>query len=257
MGLVVTDAFIGFSFARLKSSDAMRAQCDTWAKQGKPKMDIWLIGLANPSAGQIAGYLGAGLILISFFRTTMIPLRALGAASNLCFIAYAWLLGLYPTLVLHALLFPLNCVRLGQMIQLVRRVQSAAGGDRAMDWLRPFMRAQKYRAGEILFRRGDTADTMFYVVSGSLRLTETGIRLPVNALVGELGLLAPDNRRTQGLECETDGELLVIGYDQVRELYFQNPEFGFYLLQLTTSRLFEDLATLEQKLAEVTARNPP
>ena len=46
-----------------------------------------------------------------------------------------------------------------------------------------------------------------------------------------------------------DGELLTIGYPQIRQLYFQNPTFGFYLLQLTSSRLFKDIEKLEAALA--------
>jgi hypothetical protein len=30
-------------------------------------------------------------------------------------------------------------------------------------------------------------------------------------------------------------------YERVRELYFQNPQFGFYLLRLITDRLIRDM----------------
>jgi hypothetical protein len=33
--------------------------------------------------------------------------------------------------------------------------------------------------------------------------------------------------------------------DQVRQLYFQNPKFGFHLVQLITRRLLENCATTE------------
>jgi hypothetical protein len=35
----------------------------------------------------------------------------------------------------------------------------------------------------------------------------------------------------------------------VKELYFQNPQFGFYFLRLTSERLFDNIARLEQELA--------
>jgi len=38
-------------------------------------------------------------------------------------------------------------------------------------------------------------------------------------------------------------------YQQVKELYFQNPQFGFYFLRLTSERLFDNIARLEQELA--------
>ena len=44
-------------------------------------------------------------------------------------------------------------------------------------------------------------------------------------------MLAPDNRRTATLECIEDGNVLSITYEQVEELYYQNPTFGFYFLR--------------------------
>jgi hypothetical protein len=85
------------------------------------------------------------------------------------------------------------------------------------------------------FRKGEVAEAMFYVVSGRFGLTESGIAIPPAQIVGELGLLAPDHRRTQSLECTEDGEVLTISYDQVKQLYFQNPKFGFYLMCLTSA----------------------
>jgi len=69
-------------------------------------------------------------------------------------------------------------------------------------------------------------------------------------VVGELGLMAPDHSRTQTLECLEEGEILQITYEQVKQLYVQNPRFGFYFLQLSTRRLFENIARLERELAE-------
>ncbi len=204
--------------------------------------------------GDIAGYAGDVLIVVSFFKTTMIPLRALGALSNLCLVAYGYLDALYPIMVLNAVLFPLNLLRLQQMLKLVRRVRTAAEGNQTMDWLRPYMKRRACRTGEVLFRKGDTADCVYYTVSGRFRLKEIGLELPPRAFVGELGLLAPDGKRTQTLECIEGGELLVTSYDEVKMLYFQNPDFGFYFMQLATSRLFHNLERAEQRVAELNAR---
>jgi CRP/FNR family cyclic AMP-dependent transcriptional regulator len=207
----------------------------------------------HPTWGDAAGYLGSIMILLSFFKTTMIPLRAMGAISNLCFVAYGYLDAVYPMMMLHAVLFPLNVVRLRQMVKLVRRVRTAAEGNKTMDWLRPYMNRRFCHAGKVLFHKGDVADAMFYTVSGRFRLNELDTELQRGVLVGELGMLSPDGRRTQTLECIEAGELLVITYDRVKMLYFQNPDFGFYFMQLATGRLFENLKALEQRLS---ASNP-
>ena len=56
---------------------------------------------------------------------------------------------------------------------------------------------------------------------------------------------SPDNRRTQTVECIEDGDVLAITYDKLLELYFQNPEFGYYFLRLTSERLLQNIARLE------------
>ena len=79
-------------------------------------------------------------------------------------------------------------------------------------------------------------------------LDDLAFEVPTGQVFGDLGLLAPDNRRTQTIECVEDGEVLTAGYQQVKELYFQNPQFGFYFLRLTTERLFDNIARLEHEL---------
>src|SRR6185312_11445234 len=98
------------------------------------------------------------------------------------------------------------------------------------------------------------ADSMYYIVSGRYRLVESGIELPVGAIVGEFGMLSPSNLRTQTLECIEDGLVLSVSYDQVEQLYVQNPAFGFYLLKLSSARLFQNLDTIERRLAQQTAQ---
>jgi CRP-like cAMP-binding protein len=57
--------------------------------------------------------------------------------------------------------------------------------------------------------------------------------------VGELGLLSPGNTRTASLVCVEAGHALCVSYSDVKQLYYQNPEFGFYFLRLTSERLFQ------------------
>jgi CRP-like cAMP-binding protein len=94
---------------------------------------------------------------------------------------------------------------------------------------------------------------MFCTVTGRYRLLELGIELKPGQVVGELGMLAPDNRRTATLECIEEGEALSITYNQVEQLYYQNPTFGFYFLRLATARLFENISKMEAELARLHA----
>jgi CRP-like cAMP-binding protein len=87
-------------------------------------------------------------------------------------------------------------------------------------------------------------------VTGRYLLLELGIELKQGQVVGELAMLAPDNRRTATLECIEAGTVLSITYEQVEELYYQNPTFGFYFLRLATARLFDNVGRLESELAK-------
>jgi hypothetical protein len=74
----------------------------------------------------LLGYAAAGLVLATFSARAITTLRALAIASNLLFIAYAACAGLAPVLVLHALLLPLNAIRLRQALaEGNRRTHSA------------------------------------------------------------------------------------------------------------------------------------
>lgn len=196
----------------------------------------------------VIGYAAAGLVIVTLSMRTMVPLRIIGIASNATFIAYGLLIGGTPIVVLHAILFPLNVWRLMEMRRLIAEVKAASAGDLNMDWIRPFMSKRAIAAGEILFRKGDRADRMFFVISGRLHLHEIDVDLAPGTVVGELGLLAPGRRRTQTLECVESGSLLEIGYDRIEELYYQNPTFGFYFLRLSSARLFENIERMNKLL---------
>lgn len=197
------------------------------------------------------GYVGVVLSITGSSMRTMIPLRCFNVVTNAVFITYGLLAGVYPTLAAHLVLLPMNGFRLVQMLRLVRRVRRASAGDLSMDWLKPFMNRVTVAAGAVLFRRGDPAGCLHYTMSGRYRLAELALEVGPGRVVGELGVLAPDRRRTQTLECVEAGEVLTISYDELRQLYFQDPEFGFYFLRLTSGRLFENLAGLEGEVARL------
>lgn len=204
-----------------------------------------------------AGSLFASIFVVATYTMrTMIPLRVFGILTNIVLIVTAIPSHNYPTLVLHAVLLPLNAYRLHQMLQLVRDVKKSVNSDLSMEWLKPFMTERKCETGEVLFYKDEKAADMFYIVSGRFRLVESEIELPVGAIVGELGMLSPSNERTQTLECIEGGVVLGVSYDQVEELYVQNPAFGFYFLRLASARLFENIGKLEERLAHHTASAP-
>jgi len=192
---------------------------------------------------------GASLFIVATASTkTMVPLRILAIVAN-CFlitvfaVSHSW----FP-MALQALALPMNGYRLYQMIVLIRNVREAIRDKPSLDWLKPFMTERHFSNGDVLFAKSEPADEMFCAVTGRYVLTELGIEIEPGQVVGELAMLAPDNRRTATLECVEDGKVLSITYEQVEQLYYQNPTFGFYFLRLATARLFDNINRLESEL---------
>jgi len=202
------------------------------------------------------GWFGAALAITGSAMKTIIPLRCIGIGANICSLIFSSFTGNYPSLVVNLILLPLNSVRLYQMLGLIKRVKHASKSDLSMDWLKPFMTRRKTKAGEVLFAKGDAATCMFYTLSGRYRLKEIDIELLQGQVVGEMGFMSPTNTRTQTLECIEAGEVLSISYDEVRQLYFQNPQFGFYFLRLTSERLFHNMERMEEEIARLRAALP-
>jgi hypothetical protein len=194
------------------------------------------------------GFVGGILYIASHYMKTMVPLRICEIASNVLFVIYGLMYPSWPTLALYGILVPLNTYRLHEMLQLVKKVRSASQGDLSMDWLKPFMHKHSYKKGSVLFQKGDHAEEMFYIVSGTCLVRELGLQLKAGQMLGELGFLTPDNQRTQTVECTEDVEMLTITYDKVRELYFQNPSFGFYFLKLASERLLDNVYRMERSM---------
>jgi CRP-like cAMP-binding protein len=203
------------------------------------------VGLAHINLANMLALTGAVFFVATLMVRTIVPLRVIGIISNVFFIAYGALAGSASTFFLYLLSLPINAIRLRQMLSLVRKARVSAQGDLSMDWLRPFMNPRKYRKGDVLFHKGDAAKEMFLTVTGKFLVTEIGIELPPGRMMGELGFVDPKNRRTQTVECIEDGDVLTITYEKLLELYFQNPEFGYYLLRLTTERLMQNISRLE------------
>ncbi len=199
------------------------------------------------------GFLAAGLVFTTFCMKTMLPLRYVAVCSNVTFITYGILGEVYPLLVLHCCLLPLNIYRLREIKRLVRDVREAAQGDLNVDWMLPFMKRRPFRSGEVLFRKGDKAHEMFYLAHGKVQLVDYGVDLEPGALIGEMGLFAPDQTRMTTVTCATDGELLAISDEKVMELFYQNREFGFALIRLVIARLINNLREREAAVHQAPA----
>jgi len=102
-----------------------------WRTQSGQK-PVRAVGLRPMALQDLAGCIAATLVFATFSAKGMVPLRVLGVASNIAFVGYASMAGLWPILILHSILLPMNTVRLREAL-ICRRLlaQSRPGNDRA------------------------------------------------------------------------------------------------------------------------------
>lgn len=193
-------------------------------------MSVWV---------EIAGYVASALVAVSFYMRTIIYLRLFAIASNVVFIFYGYAGHVYPVLVLHTFLLPLNLQRLWQMRKLIEHVREASRGEMSLNFLVPYMRKEVYAEGDLLFARGSESNRVFYVDEGRIHLEEIGVYVERGELIGEIGLFAPGKQRTTSARCVTPVVVHSISDEKVMELYVQNPSFGVYLMRLIIKRFIE------------------
>jgi hypothetical protein len=186
----------------------------------------------------IAGWIASAFVFSTFFMKTMLRLRLVAIASNVAFMTYG-LLGLaygdfgrlYPIFVLHACLLPLNVMRLAEL----RRVLAAArdaGGEQMVRALAPYLSLEAHQADETLFKRGEAADRIYLVQQGTVAIPESEVLLSSGDVFGEVGLFAPQGRRTASAVCATDSRLLTLDGPKLVELCYQDAKLAVFLARL-------------------------
>ena len=60
---------------------------------------------------ELLGWIAASLVFGTFCARRMVPLRAFAIASNIAFIGYGYLDHLWPIVILHVAMLPMNAIR--------------------------------------------------------------------------------------------------------------------------------------------------
>jgi CRP/FNR family transcriptional regulator, cyclic AMP receptor protein len=196
------------------------------------------------SPGVTLGLIGALLSIVAYTMRSMLPLRAVALASNVCFLVYGVVEAQLPSILLNLIVIPLNLVRFREIRRLVREVEAARIDAPLSELLLPQMSLRRVAAGQVLFNQGDIAREMFYIHQGRVHIQELEVDLGPGTLFGEIGIFAPDTRRTQSAVCSENTDLYSMTQSDVLQLYYQNPKLGFHLMRLIVARLMNDNARL-------------
>ena len=85
----------------------------------------------------VLGYSAALAVLAAFCMSSIIPLRILAVLSNVLFASYGLLAHLYPVFLLHAILLPINLLKLAQ-VELPLQIKTSIIDSVALWWVPPF-----------------------------------------------------------------------------------------------------------------------
>lgn len=197
----------------------------------------------------VAVLIATALMVVSSFVKTMIPLRWLAVGGNFGFLLYGALHPSLPMLLLNGLLLPINIVRAVEMVRLTKRVRVVS--ERSTEvWLKPYMMQTRRKDGDILFKKGAKADHLYYLDEGRIEIVEIGVFIEPGKMFGEIAFFAPDRKRTNTARCVGPCTVLSIDESTVRQLFYQNPGFGFQLIDLVAGRLTNDVRRERELLAK-------
>jgi CRP/FNR family transcriptional regulator, cyclic AMP receptor protein len=215
------------------------------AAQAGASVAAYLAGvLSSPTqiVATLAGALGITLVVSGALTRTMLPLRWLVVGSDSALLVFGALHPSVITMVVAACLLPINLFRAIEVTRLTRRVARVqADSDLAGLWLKPYMKSRRLKAGHVLFNLGDEADRLYLLVDGDLELVDLGKALEPGRIFGEIALFSPSRRRTHTARCVSACTVLEIHESTVKQLFYQNPAFGFHLIELLAGRLSADI----------------
>lgn len=190
---------------------------------------------------EIIGWVAVLATITTYAVRTMLPLRLLALLANLFFLIYGALAPIYPTMVMYALLLPINLYRIYDIQRTTRQMKDIKPDEKAFEWLRPLLKPVRMLDGAYVFREGDPANRFFVMLTGEVLLEQTDVTLKGEQIFGEIGFFSDDLERAVSARCIGPCEIMSVDEAAFMRLFNQNPAFGLYMLKLTATRLLESL----------------
>ena len=100
----------------------------------------------------------------------------------------------------------------------------------------PYLRSKTVNTGVMVFRKGDTADSMFFIASGEVEIEIKGKpRLGEGNYFGEMGILG-QRQRSASVRATQLTKLLVLDAADYHALVERNPEIGRHVAEVAAKR---------------------
>lgn len=185
----------------------------------------------------IIGWIAAAFTLSAYGMKTMLPFRMVAIGANVSFILFGYLTNIQPTMYLHLVLLPFNGFRLWQLLAVSRNVNRALKNNELPDNILSYLTQVEPPERGILFKKGDVADHIYYIKSGTVALDEIDAVMLPGEIFGELAFFSENRKRTLSARCIGDCEILAFSEKTYSKLFFQYPEFGIFMLKLVAQRM--------------------
>lgn len=197
---------------------------------------------------ELIGFAASALVFLTFCMQTLMPLRLIATASNILFMVYAGFAGLAPIFILHALLLPVNILRLVQQLQLRHRLRNTFSHPPEIELLMPFMTLEEFEPGTEIFHEGGAADRLYVVIEGAVTVDDIGITIGKGGVFGEIGLFSSEGCRTASVQAAGPVSAAWINRPTVIKIFEDHPDFALALTKLIASRLTDNQKNLRDKL---------
>ena len=112
-----------------------------------------------------------------------------------------------------------------------------------LQWINEITREKKYKAGQTVFRENDVGDSLYIIISGSVRVLKGDNQVILQILeeretFGEMSILDQEPRSAT-VEVQKDATLLAIKRDDFQRLLLARPQLAFSLFRTISRRLRE------------------
>lgn len=107
------------------------------------------------------------------------------------------------------------------------------------------MRRVNLTAGDVLFKKGDTANEAYLIMDGTIEISSDvlSVELGGDELFGESGLVG--NRRQAAAIAKTDCRLFAVSVEELRKSITSEPDTALLLIEALIRRLAYALNELE------------
>jgi hypothetical protein len=205
---------------------------------------------------ETTGWITCVLEIYAFQEKTMIPLRVAAVFACVFGFIYGYLSHAYPSMAVSLVLLPVNLWRLKELRRLIADSGAAVGGPSHYEWLRPFMHRADFRAGHVLFHKGDVGEAAVLIGAGEVHIPEHDATVGAGGLLGEIGLLSAGHVRTASAICRTDVRAWKISFDELEQLCLQDSKFCLHMARIIVQRYQANLQNSAQRASGAIAASP-